>query len=111
MHILWPKLGPKAAANNFRQALHRARRVLDPVANTAASFGYLRLEGDQITLCPQGQLRVDVEAFEAAATTARRSREPAAHQAALNLYAGDLLPEDRYEDWAEGPPRGTAAHP
>src|SRR3712207_7018556 len=45
---------------------------------------------------------VDVEAFEEASATARRAREPAAYKAALDLYAGDLLPEDRYEDWAEG---------
>src|SRR5215207_535296 len=40
-------------------------------------------------------------AFEDAAVVARRVREPAAYQAALDLYAGDLLPEDRYEAWAE----------
>ncbi len=31
---------------------------------------------------------------------ARRSHEPG-RTAALELYAGDLLPDDRYEDWAE----------
>jgi predicted ATPase/DNA-binding CsgD family transcriptional regulator len=46
-------------------------------------------------------LWVDVEAFEQAASTARSSREPAAYEAALNLYAGELLPTDRYEEWAE----------
>jgi Ca2+-binding RTX toxin-like protein len=29
------------------------------------------------------------------------SREPAAYRAALELYAGDLLPRDRYEEWTE----------
>ena len=101
MYLLWPELGPKAAANNLRQALHRARRILAPVVSTAASSRYLRLEGDQITLYPEGQVWVDVKAFEATATTARRSQDPAAYRAALNLYAGDLLPGDRYEDWAE----------
>jgi predicted ATPase/DNA-binding CsgD family transcriptional regulator len=50
---------------------------------------------------PRGELYLDVEAFEAAAT-ARRSREPAAYRAALNLYTGELLPRDPYEEWAEG---------
>jgi two-component SAPR family response regulator len=45
---------------------------------------------------------VDVEAFEEAATTARRSRDPAAYRLAIELYAGELLPGDRYEEWAEG---------
>lgn len=52
-------------------------------------------------LCPEGPLWVDAEAFEEAASTARHTSEPAAYRAALDLYAGDLLPEDRYETWAE----------
>ncbi len=40
-------------------------------------------------------------AFDQAAATANRTRAPAAHWAAIDLYAGDLLPEDRYEPWAE----------
>jgi predicted ATPase len=44
---------------------------------------------------------VDVEAFEQAASTARSSLEPTAHEAALDLYGGELLPADRYEEWAE----------
>jgi predicted ATPase len=45
---------------------------------------------------------VDAEAFEEAAKSARRSLDPAAYGAALELYAGELLPEERYEEWAEG---------
>jgi two-component SAPR family response regulator len=44
---------------------------------------------------------VDVEAFEEAAASARRVRDPAAYRVAIELYAGDLLPGDRYEGWAE----------
>jgi two-component SAPR family response regulator len=43
-----------------------------------------------------------VEAFEEAASAARHSHDPAAYRVALELYGGDLLPEDRYEEWAEG---------
>ena len=68
-------------------------------ANAAPSW--LQLRGDLVALCPEGQLWVDVEAFESAAAAARRSREPAAYRAALDLYTGELLPEDRYEAWAE----------
>jgi tetratricopeptide (TPR) repeat protein len=52
-------------------------------------------------LCPEGQLWVDVDAFEEAASIAKRVRDPAAYRAAIDLYTGDLLPEDRYEEWAE----------
>jgi predicted ATPase/DNA-binding SARP family transcriptional activator/DNA-binding CsgD family transcriptional regulator len=97
MDRLWPHLGPKAASNNLRRTLHAARNAIDPNAGSS----YLASEEEQLILCPGGPLWVDVEAFEAAATTARREREPAAYRAALDLYPGELLPEDRYEDWAE----------
>jgi predicted ATPase/DNA-binding SARP family transcriptional activator/DNA-binding CsgD family transcriptional regulator len=98
MNLLWPDSPPKAAANNLRQALHAARRVLGP---SRTAYSYLELLGEQLALCPDSQLWVDVEAFEVAALAARRSRNPEAYRAAIELYSGDLLPEDRYEDWAE----------
>jgi predicted ATPase/DNA-binding SARP family transcriptional activator/DNA-binding CsgD family transcriptional regulator len=102
MDLLWPNLDPKAAANNLRYALHHVRRILKAASSTAAS-GYLRLEGDLVALCPERPLWVDVEAFEDAVSTARRVREPSAYRAALDLYAGELLPGDLYEAWAENP--------
>jgi predicted ATPase/DNA-binding SARP family transcriptional activator/DNA-binding CsgD family transcriptional regulator len=101
MEQLWPGLDPKATANNLHYAMHVARRTLESAApeNTASRF--LTFRGELLALCPDGLLWVDVEAFERAAATARRSREPAAYRAALELYIGDLLPEDVYESWAE----------
>src|SRR5215207_1888959 len=97
--LLWPDSGRKAASNNLRQVLHALRRTL--VTSPTEGSRYLVSEDEQLVLCPVGQLRVDVEAFEAAAATARRAREPAAYRAAIDLYAGELLPGDRYEEWAE----------
>jgi predicted ATPase/DNA-binding SARP family transcriptional activator/DNA-binding CsgD family transcriptional regulator len=103
MDLLWPGYsGSKSQDNNLRQALYSARRALESAsAGGASSNGYLRLIEDQVALCPEGPLWVDTEAFEEAATTARRVREPAAYRAAIDLYAGELLPEDRYEEWTE----------
>ena len=42
-----------------------------------------------------------VDAFGQAAATARLAKAPASYRAALWLYAGELLPEDRYEGWDE----------
>src|SRR5919107_3960070 len=94
---LWPDSGKKAASNSLRKTLHAARRALDP----AGGSRYLASENDSLVLCPGSSLWVDVEAFEEAAATARREHEPTAHRAAIELYVGDLLPEDRYEEWAE----------
>jgi len=99
MDVLWPDLGTRAASNNLRGVIHAARRTLEPDPVTATR--YLSFQGEQIVLCPEGQLWVDVEAFEEAAAIARRSKDPAAYRAAIELYSGELLPEDRYEEWAE----------
>jgi predicted ATPase/DNA-binding SARP family transcriptional activator/DNA-binding CsgD family transcriptional regulator len=103
MDLLWPGLGAKSAANNLHRVLHFARKTLghDPLDPTDTGSRYLRVEGDLLALCPDGKLWVDVEGFECAAAAARRGREPDAYRAALDLYAGELLPEDRYEEWAQ----------
>ncbi len=95
--LLWPDLDARAQANNLRQVLHVARWVLYPEAPSRC----LRLRGEQLELFPDSPPWVDVEAFEEAAANAGRVREPAVYRAAIELYAGDLLPGDLYEPWAE----------
>jgi predicted ATPase/DNA-binding SARP family transcriptional activator/DNA-binding CsgD family transcriptional regulator len=97
MDRLWPGSGKRSASNNLRQIVHTTRKILDPVAGSR----YLQSDNDSLVLCPAGEIWVDVEAFEEAAATAQRSKDPAAYRAALALYAGELLPEDRYEEWAQ----------
>jgi DNA-binding SARP family transcriptional activator len=92
---LWPEFEVEAAMNNLHRTLHAARRSL----HSPMAPAYLRLEGDAVSLQTPGGLWVDVEAFELACAVAHETRQPAAYGAALELYGGDLLPEDRYEDW------------
>jgi predicted ATPase/DNA-binding SARP family transcriptional activator/DNA-binding CsgD family transcriptional regulator len=99
MDLLWPRLGAQAAANNLHRTLYVARRNLE--SDPATSPRYLILRGEQLVLCPERDLWVDVEAFEQAAEAARYSGDPAAYRAAIDLYAGELLPEERYEEWTE----------
>jgi predicted ATPase/DNA-binding SARP family transcriptional activator/DNA-binding CsgD family transcriptional regulator len=99
MDLLWPDFTPRAAANNLHQTLHVARRTLEPEVTT---HQHLTTRGESVALCPDGSLWVDVRAFDEAAREARRARDIAAYRSALDLYAGDLLPEDRYEDWTDG---------
>jgi DNA-binding SARP family transcriptional activator len=102
--LLWPDREPDAARNNFYFALHVARQVLDEGGGPTM----LPLRGQLLALEPAGSLTVDLLDFEAAAARARGSGDPLAHEAALALYTGDLLPEDRYEDWATA--RRESAH-
>jgi predicted ATPase/DNA-binding SARP family transcriptional activator len=100
LDLLWADLDPEAAANNLRQALYWARRALSVPQGSSPGSSYLDLNRDVLHLCPEAPLWIDVDAFEAAAQAARWSQEVQDYRAALALYRGELLPEDRYEDWA-----------
>jgi len=95
---LWPDLDPAAAANNLYVVLHAARRVLE---STSVPTTWLTIMDEQLVLCPDGDVWVDVNAFEALAADALQRCDLHAYRTALDLYAGELLPEDRYEEWAE----------
>jgi DNA-binding SARP family transcriptional activator len=103
MDMLWPGAGIEAARNSLRQALHLARRIMEVEHNGGCQF--LCDRNSWLVLSLEEQSWVDVEVFEMATREARRLRDPAAYLAALALYAGELLPEDRYEDWVE--PQGS----
>jgi predicted ATPase/DNA-binding SARP family transcriptional activator len=94
---LWPELTTEAAANNLYQALHYGRRLLDSGDPTRSRL--LQIQTDIVELCPAGELWIDAAAFEVAATKARVSHDLDAYRAALDLYAGDLLPDEPYEEW------------
>jgi DNA-binding SARP family transcriptional activator len=100
LDLLWPEFEAEAASNNLHRTLHAARRILEPGSPAAPASAYLRLEANAVSLQAHGGLWVDVEAFQLACAVARETGQPAAYGAALELYRGDLLPEDRYEDWA-----------
>ena len=53
-------------------------------------------------LCPGGDLWGGCRCLRGGcASGPPRLAEPPAYEAATDLYAGELLPEDRYEQWAE----------
>jgi DNA-binding SARP family transcriptional activator/pimeloyl-ACP methyl ester carboxylesterase len=93
---LWPRLSLAAGAPNLRKAAHFARSELG-----AADAVVLR--GEQIALWPNAEIEVDAERFEREAEAALRRGDPDACAAAARFYGGELLPEDRYADWAAGP--------
>lgn len=100
MDVLWPDLDQRSQANNLYRTLHVARRILGN-GSAGTERRYLPLQGDVVSLYPEGPLWTDVRAFEEASAYASSSGEPTAYRAALDLYAGDLLPEDPYEDWTQ----------
>jgi DNA-binding SARP family transcriptional activator len=89
---LWPDLDPEAGATNTRRAAHFARRALG--AGEA-----LAIRGGAVELGPGWEVVTDVETFERAAQHAFAAGQAATFQQAAAAYPGDLLPDDRYEQW------------
>jgi DNA-binding SARP family transcriptional activator len=93
---LWPHLDPEAASANLRKAAHHARQSLGDARAVV-------LRGGRSLLFPGCAVQVDALAFEAAADAALQARPRDAAQCAYAaaLYGGELLPEARYEPWAD----------
>jgi len=96
---LWPDLDTDAALNNLHGVLHRLRLVLEPDLVRGRRSNYLRLDDALLTLCSPSPIWIDSEVFLHACVYARESEDPHAFRAAVDLYNGDLLPEDQYMDW------------
>ena len=99
LDAFWASLNPSAAAANLRKILFdlrtefAARRVTDPVVTIA---------DDMVVLSPE--ISLDIDEFRACARAARSSADKfELYEGAIACYGGDLLVEDRYEEWTEGP--------
>lgn len=91
---LWPDLRVEEAAPRLYKAAHFSRKVL-------GRDDAIVLRGDVVTLFPGVEVEVDALAFDAAAESALGNGSAASAQAALDLFAGDLLPHDLYEPWLD----------
>ena len=97
--ILWPGVESGSALNSFGKAIHAARHALEPDLPRRKDSSYLKLT-DAMLLLDTAHITIDADRFEELAETALSSGDTAAYEAALTLYRGELLPEDRYEAWS-----------
>ena len=97
IEALWPDRDPTAASNNLRQVVFVARRALDSCGADGAAR--ITLGHDVLALAGE-RLGIDIEEFEAAAAKAERAPSIERYRQAIDLYAGELLPEDRFDEWA-----------
>jgi predicted ATPase/DNA-binding SARP family transcriptional activator len=104
--LLWPDRDPASSRNNLHQAIFAARRAFGSIGLDGRNC--LELRDDVLALCADAEIRIDAIAFEVAAAGARAGRDPDAYRTALDSYAGELLPEDRYEEWSA--PQRDALH-
>ena len=93
--LLWPDRDLDVAVRNLTQVTYIARRALDVVDDNRGRCLVLRDE----MLALECRLEIDVEVFEAAAAAAAGGDDVEVCHRALDLYGGELLPEDRFEAW------------
>lgn len=97
---LWPDEDPETGIRNMYRTVHSARRALEPELKSGARSRFILTRDRKVILSSPGELWIDAGDFEQRAARALASQEPELYEAALSLYEGDLLIEDRYEDWA-----------
>jgi DNA-binding SARP family transcriptional activator len=107
IEALWPGEDPARCANRLSVALSTLRGVLDPGRRFGADH-FVASTGGAVAIVLD-HVAVDLEAFLREAVDGLALREEGhgaeAHErllAAEAAYAGDLLEEDLYEDWAVG---------
>jgi len=96
VELLWPEAGPGVGSRRLRNVLWRVRAASGDLLERDGNF--IRLAHDAVT---------DVTQFRQLAEEAIRRDTPAEEASrlardALVLYRGELLPGDRYADWAAG---------
>jgi DNA-binding SARP family transcriptional activator len=105
MGWLWPESSPKKARWSLNSAVHVLRKLLSGCTSSAA-VNYILLEEGYYRLYPDIRVATDVEEFDARYEEGRRLEKAnrvqeaiSEYEEAVELYRGDYLLEDLYEDW------------
>jgi DNA-binding SARP family transcriptional activator len=103
MDLFWPEADPESARHNLHQAIHSLRKTLkqnrsDPQPIVCEPDGYV--------INSELELWLDRDEFEKNIQSGRRleamgqlAEAISAYRQAEELYRGDFLEEDLYEDW------------
>jgi ATP/maltotriose-dependent transcriptional regulator MalT/DNA-binding SARP family transcriptional activator len=95
LEVLWPDLQPASASLALNTTFSDLRRLLEPFLAKSMPSHYLLRDGDCFGLNPNGTIWYDVQAFEQAVRAGAASL-----RTALELYKGDFLLEEPYQEWA-----------
>lgn len=106
MEWLWPDSNPERARWSLNSSIYKLRKLLRGELSPGASSDYVLFDKGHYRLDPSIRVWTDTEELEARYERGRylersqRKPEAAAeYEEAIELYRGDYLPEDLYEDW------------
>ena len=101
LDAFWASLNPSAAAANLRKILFDLRAEFSARQVKAQ---VITIADDLVVLSPG--ISLDIDEFRSCARAARFAQNRLdLYEEAIALYKGDLLVEDRYAEWTEGPRR------
>jgi DNA-binding SARP family transcriptional activator len=103
MELFWPGTDPDTARNNLNVAIYGLRQSLRAFH---PDFSHLIFQDDSYLLHPELEVWIDVEKFEQCYETGREFEKKGklveairAYEMAENVYGGNFLEEDLYDDW------------
>jgi DNA-binding SARP family transcriptional activator len=105
MGWLWPNSNLKKARWSLNSAIHGLRKLLCS-CSPSFSTGHIILEDGYYRFSPAVRVWTDVDEFDACCEKGRRLEKEGdaqaavvEHERAVELYRGDYLIEDLYDDW------------
>lgn len=106
MGWLWPESNLKKARWSLNSAVHGLRKLLADCPSSPSGASYVLLEEGYYRLGPDVRVATDVEEFDGQYERGRRfesggrlEEATAEYERAVEVYRGDYLLEDLYEDW------------
>lgn len=102
MEMFWPESPPRASRNNLNVALHGLRQML----RTATDVPVITYAHGTYRIHPQVRLWLDVDEFDDHVGRGKRweahgelDRATEEYEFAVELYGGEFLADDPYEEW------------
>jgi DNA-binding SARP family transcriptional activator len=108
IETLFPDLEPKKAVQNLHGRVSELRKVLEPNLEKGSDSIFIRSAGKgKYYFCDQATCTIDLEEFETSAEEGFKHFESGEwlesterFKKTLELYKGDFLTEDLYEEWS-----------
>jgi len=104
--LLYPEAEPDKVVKNLRGRVSQLRKALEPALTRGGDSQYVQNVGQGYRFSAQAPCWLDTDAFvtclkqaQALVKTDRWDQALALYERAFDLYRGDFLAEDHYEEW------------